>query len=262
MHCLIILLAALAIDPISLTGRMDYALPITAPRVCIVGSGYNGTDVTGPMLVFNGASGGIRCGSADPFRATGARIDSVRVVRVGTGGCAVSFVARSAAERPGEIVIRDVLVCGLSDLQGGSVKDNWETGLLIDGGDLNDTNAAGVRRVRLDGVRVASCLGDSIVLRNVTHLTATHLQIDKGTANRVPTMIVENSRHLDLAVNIFGELHLRGCDVVNVRGYVQTLRVDAKCRNVTINGVVGKYEPERGGGFVNTWGMVIQRVQK
>ena len=133
---------------------------------------------------------------------------------------------------------------------------------MIDGGDLTDTNAAGIRRVRIDGLRVASCLGDSIVLRNVTHLTATHLEIDKGTANRVPCMIVENSRHLELTVNIFGELHLRGCDVVNVRGYVQTLRIDKNCRNVVVSGIVGKYEPERGGAMVNTWGMVIQKSGK
>lgn len=251
-----LLLAALTIDPITLTDRMTSAMPIMAPRVCIVGHGYNGTDETGPLILFNGKDGGIYCGSGDPFRATGSNIDSCRIVRVGTGGCAVSFVARNAAERPGEIVIRDVLACGLSDLRGGTVKDNWDTGLVIDGGTLLEPGAAGIRRVRIDNFRAASCLAESIILRNVTHVTGTAIQIDQGTANRVPQMLMENSRHVDLQVNIFGELRINGCDVVRIGGYVQQLYIDRNCKNVVVSGTVDKFTMERGAKAVNTWGML------
>lgn len=251
-----LLLASLAIDPITLSEPMKSAMPIVAPRVCIVGHGYNGTDETGPMILFNGKDGGIYAGAGDPFRATGSLVGGVRVVRVGSGGCAVSFVARNPAERPGEIVIRDVLTCGLSDLRGGQPTDNWDTGLLIDGGTLLEPGAAGIRRVRIDNFRAASCLAESIILRNVTHVTGTGIQIDKGTANRVPVMLVENSRHVDLTVNIFGELHVRGCEIVNIRGYVQTLYIDKKCRNVTVSGTVDRLVPEPGAKSVNTWGMM------
>lgn len=251
-----LLLAALTIDPITLSDRMTSALPIVAPRVCIRGEGYNGTDETGPMIVFNGKDGGVYCGQGDDFRATGSRVDSCRIVRVGTGGAALSFVARNKAERPGEIVIRDVLTCGLSDLRGGNVKDNWDTGLVIDGGTLLEPGAAGIRRVKIDNFRAASCLDKSIHINNVTHLTGTGIQIDQGTANRVPQMLVENSRHVDLAVNIFGELHVRGCEIVNIRGYVQSLYIDRHCKSVVVSGIVDKMTLERGAKAVNTWGMI------
>ncbi len=244
------------IDPITLTDRMTSALPIVAPRVCIRGEGYNGTDETGPMIVFNGKDGGIYCGSGDAFRATGSKIEGVRLARVGTGSRAISFVAASKAERPGEIVIRDVLTCGLSDLRGGQPTDNWDTGLLIDGGNLTEPGAAGIRRVRMDNFRAASCLAESIILRNVTHVTGTGIQIDQGTANRVPQMLVENSRHVDLQVNIFGELRINGCDVVRIGGYVQQLYIDKSCKNVVVSGTVDKLTMERGAKAVNTWGML------
>lgn len=255
----LLLLAAITIDPITLTDRMTSALPIVAPRVCITGHGYNGTDETGPMILFNGRDGGIYCGSGDHFRATGSVVDRVRVVRVGSGGVAASFTAKSAAERPGEIVIRDVLTCGLSDLRGGQPKDNWDTGLLIDGGTLLEPGAAGIRRIRIDNFRAASCLAESIILRNVTHVTALHTEVEAGNSGRVPNVIVENSRHLDLRLNVFGEVHLRGCNVVVIDGYIQTLRINKACRDIVVRGVVGKLVVEDGAPkSVKTDQVVIQ----
>lgn len=260
---LLLLVAMLAQSPIQISDRQFYRAPIVAPRVEIVGSGCNGTDPTGPILCFDpGVRDGITLGAGDPFRATGSRISGTRVARYASGGTAIKIAALNEGERPGEIVLRDILVCGMSDLAGGDAKDNWDTALLIDGGNLTATGAAGVRRIRIDNFRAASCLGDSIVLRNVTHLTGTAIQIDKGTSPRpVPTMVVEKSRHVNISVNLFGELHIRNSDVVTVSGYVQTLRVDRLSTNVVVSGVVGQYVPERGGSYVNTWGMVVQKTK-
>lgn len=224
--------------------------PFIAARVNIVGDGFHGNDVTGPMVVFN-CHDGFDLGRGDPYRATGGRIERIKIVKQGTGGTAIALRATSKAERPGEYVIRDVKILGYSDLRGTPTIDNWETGLLIDGGNLNETNAAGIRCVRIDGLRVAGCIGESVVLRNVTHVTATGLQVDPGSVKRVPVVIVENSRHVFIyGLNVFGEVHLRGCENVILSGYAQVIRIDRKCVGVTIEGRVPKVQVERGAGLV------------
>lgn len=249
MNAFLILIAAIA-QTVPVNGTLTFTQPWTTSRVDVAGNGWNGTDKTGPALLFMpGAADGLVIGAGDPYRATGGKIERVRIVRKSSGGTAIKITALSAAERPGETIIRDVLTCGLSDLQGGN-PDNWDTGLLIDGGTLLDVGAAGVRRVRIEHFRAASCLSDSIVFRNVTHLSGDDIQIDQGTApGRVPTMIVENSRHVQLAgLNIFGELQIRGSANVRIDGYVQTLRVDAKCQGIHVTGVVGAVQVDNGAG--------------
>lgn len=250
MNAFLIIIAALT-QTFPVNGTLTFTQPWTASRVDIQGNGWNGTDKTGPALLFMpGSTDGLVLGGGDPYRATGGRIERVRIVRKGSGGTAIKITALSAAERPGEMIIRDVLTCGLSDLQGGN-PDNWDTGLLIDGGTLLEVGAAGVRRVRIEHFRAASCLGDSIVLRNVTHLSGDDIQIDQGTANRVPAMIVENSRHVQLShLNLFGELQVRGSTNVRIDGYVQTLRIDAKCQGIHVTGIVGAVHVEPGAGVV------------
>lgn len=273
---LLLILAAILSQPVeTITGLREMSAPWTVPRIDIEGRGPNGTDPTGPVIRFgHGVENGFVLGAGDPFRATGTRFDRLRIARLGTGGTAIKIVAKSAAERPGEIVINDVLVCGWSDLRGATTKDNWDTALLIDGGnepELTKSGVAGIRRVRIDRFRAASCLGDSIVFRNVTHLVGTDIQIDQGTATemvmlfgsplirpRVPVMVIENSRHVFLAgINIFGELHLRNCNNVVVSGYVQTLRIDKACKDIVVVGLVGKAAIEAKAARVNISGMGV-----
>lgn len=258
---LLLLLAALftqSAEPMQFTGQWLLAGTYKAPRIDITGVGFNGNDITGPIAVCSGNDGFI-IGEKAQFLGTGSRFERMRIAKRGTGGTALKFYAFSKADRPGEIVIRDVKVLGWSDLKGGSTKDLWEHGLIVDGGDLNDVNAAGIRRILLDNVRVAGCLGDSIVLRNVTHVTALHTEVEAGNSGRVPNVIVENSRHLDLRLNVFGEVHLRNCNVATVSGYFQTLRIDAKCRDVVVTGIAGKLVVEPGApASVKTDGIVIQ----
>lgn len=243
MNSLLLVIAALlqpakGVDVVTDTVYRD--APIRAARVDIVGTGFNGTDPTGPAICFQSrAVDGFVLGAGDPFRATGSRLDRLRIVREGNGGTAIKFVATSASERPGEIVLRDILVCGMTDLRGGPQKHNWETALLIDGGALNESGAAGVRRIRIDHFRAASCLGESIVLRNVTHVVATDVQIDRGTSPRaVPQITIENSRHVFIyGLNIFGEIHIRACENVVIDGYAQAVYVDARCKGVKLSGV-------------------------
>jgi hypothetical protein len=226
-----------------LTGTDTRTSSWIAPRIDIVGSGFNGTDATGPILQFaQGVRDGIVLGAGDPFRATGSRIERVRVARLGSGGVGIKIVALDEGQRPGEISIRDVLVCGMSDLRGGN-PDNWDTALLIDGGPLTAVNAAGVRRIRIDKFRAASCLSDSIIFRNVTHLCGTDIQVDRGTAHgTMPTLIIENSTHVFLdGLNVFGEVHLRGkCSVIQIRGYAQAIYIGAECSQVNFSGSADK----------------------
>lgn len=280
MNFLLLILAAISqpvepIPPVEITGRADVSSSWVVPRMDIYGVGFNGTDEDGPIVRFgHGVTDGFVLGAGKPYRATGSRFERLRISRLGTGGMAIKFVATSPAERPGEIVINDVLVCGWSDLKGSTTKDNWDTALLIDGSnepELTRSGVAGIRRIRIDRFRAASCLGDSIVFRNVTHLVGTDIQIDQGTATevvmlfgapvirpRVPVMVVENSRHVSLyGLNIFGELHIRNCNNVVVSGYVQTLRIDAKCRDVIVSANVKAHAVERGAMRVNVSGMGV-----
>ena len=258
----LLILAAVLSQTVTITDLQDRSAPWQQARIDIEGRGPNGTDPTGPIVRFgHGVADGFVLGAGDPFRATGSRIERLRIARQGTGGTAIKIVAKSPAERPGEIVINDVLVCGWSDLKGSSTKDNWDTALLIDGGtdaELTKSGVAGVRRIRIDQFRAASCLGDSIVFRNVTHLVGTGIQIDRGTSGRVPNMIIEDSRHIFLSgLNLFGELHLRNCNNVVLSGYVQTLRIDKDCRDVVVVGLVGKSAIEAKAARVNISGMGV-----
>lgn len=247
------LLLALCLPQEVLLETQHCPYPWVASRIDLEGNGYNGTDPTGPLLCFHGTDG-LQLGSGAAYRATGSKLERLRIVTTGNGGTAVQFFARSAAERPGESVIRDVKILGLSDLQGGTPQ-RWEHGLVIDGGDLNETNQAGARTFLIEGLRVAGCLGDSIRLTNVTHFFGRAIEIDQGKAPRVPSMIVERSRHIFLdQVNVFGELHLRGCQRVLVRGYVQTLYVDANCRDVLIEGIVDRLVVDGRGPYVGATG--------
>ncbi len=238
----LLLLAALTF-PDLVTGTQHHEQSWTAPRVCISGQGPNGTDRTGPIIRFGyGATDGIVLGAGDPFRATGTLIERVRVVRQGTGGTAIKIVALSVAERPGEIVIRDVLTCGMSDLQGGTVVDNWDTALLIDGGPVVGSGVAGIRRTRIDHFRAASCVGDAIVFKNVTHLAGTDIQGDRGTSGRVPTLVIEDSRDVNLSqLNWFGEVHLRGANsVINIDGYAQVIYVSEATIKINVRGTIDR----------------------
>ncbi|HET6423797.1 MAG TPA: hypothetical protein VFG20_08955 [Planctomycetaceae bacterium] len=230
-----------------LTETKTHTTPIVAPRVDIVGEGFNGTDPTGPILVFAGCDG-FDLGKGDPFRATGGRLERLRIVTNGTGGTALKFFAASKAERPGEIILRDLKILGLSDLNGRG-KNNWERGLVIDGGELNEVNASGVRSISVEWLRVAGCLSDSIALRNVTHFHGRDIQINQGTApeEKVPTFVIESSRHIFLSqMNLFGELHLRDCHNVIFDGYAQSISVDAKCRGIVLRGIVDRLTVEKG----------------
>jgi hypothetical protein len=220
--------------------------PIVAARVDISGNGFNGTDRTGPIVLFDGCDG-FDLGRGDPFRATGTHMERLRIVTSGTGGTALKFFAESKAERPGEIVLRDLKIMGMSDLNGHG-KHNWERGLVIDGGELFEVNAAGIRRVDVEGLRVAGCLSDSVYLRNVTHFHGRNIQIDRGSAKeKVPSFVIEKSRHVFLCeMNLFGELHLRDCTNIIFDGYAQTVFVDAKCQGIVVRGIVDRLVVEDG----------------
>lgn len=225
----------------TLTETVTHMEPLKAPRVDIVGQGFNGTDPVGPILQFAGCDG-LELGQGDPFRATGSHIERVRIVTNGTGGTALKFFASSKAERPGEIVIRDVKIMGMSDLNGRG-KNNWNHGLVIDGGELNEVNAAGIRKIIVENLRVAGCQSDSIILRNVTHFHGHAIEIDNGTAMREspPRMIIEHSRHVFLSqMNLFGEVVLRDCQNVILDGYAQVVTIEPGCKGIMISGIVDR----------------------
>lgn len=241
-------------------GTETHAAPIMASRVDIVGSGFNGTDSTGPIKLFVCPGDGFQLGRGDPFRATGGRLERMRIVRSGTGGVAINLTARSIAERPGQYTLRDLLILGMSDLKTTKTVDNWETGLRVDGGDdpeLKKNNVAGLRCVYAENVRIAGCLGDSILLKNATHFTGSAIQVDPGSAKRVPAVVIQDSRHVLIdKMNIFGEVHVRGSNVIVLSGYAQTIYIDKACADINITGVVGKVVVERGAKrvMVNTVG--------
>ena len=256
MNCLLLLIAAFSQ---TITAPQLRSEPWVAARVDVQGQGFNGTDIGGPMVQFVNCDG-FRLGSGDPFRATGGRIERLKVIKHGTGGTAIALRATSAGERPGECVIRDVKIMGYSDLRNTITSDNWETGLLVDGGNLNEVNAAGIRCVDVDGLRVAGCLGPSVDVKNATHFRCRALQVDPGSAGRVPQVTVEDSRHVFFTeANVFGEVHFRECKVVRFDGYAQVLRVDAKCADVTITGTVGKLDIAKGAKRINVNGVGVVR---
>jgi hypothetical protein len=239
-----------------ITDTVRYPASMTAPRINLVGSGSNGTDPTGPVVLFeHSAPSGYLLGSGNPFRATGNLVSGVRIVRQGSGGTALAFVATSAAERPGEIVIQNTKIGGWRALAGGETFDGFDCGVLFDG------RAVDIRRVHTANLRIFDCAGDSLIVRNVTHFYSADLEVDKGAANRVPNVIVENSRHVRFyGAEIFGEIHFRGCDQVRFDGYAQIIRIDKACSNVIVTSTCPKILVERGGKsgksvVVNGWGM-------
>ncbi len=245
----LILLAAM-LQPLT-DARIETA-PWVASRVDIVGQGWTSTDVMGPAVHFVGTGDGFVLGAGDPFRATGGRLERLKIVRKGSGGTAIKMVATSIAERPGQYTLRDLLILGDSDLHNSTTVDNWDCGILIDGGSLNKVNEAGIRCVRMDNVRIAGCLGDSLVLRNVLHFNGSAIQVDPGSSKRVPNVLIENSQHVVFGGNIFGELHVRGSKIVRIDGYVQTLRIDRNCSDVVVTGSVGKLAVDFRARRINT----------
>lgn len=248
MKSLFLLLAALSqldfTKPVIVTSTELFRAPIVAPRVNIRGEGFNGTDPTGPVLLFdvgtdNGICVGVVTQKKDEFRCTGGSVERVRIVCRGQGGAAFYAACHSSAARPGELKFRDVKIMGLSDVQGGPTKDNWEIGAAFIG-----TKGIDLRSVDMELVRIAGCRGDSLVAKYVTHFTARNIEVDTGKSGRIPTVVFENCRQVNFSGRVFGEIHLRGCEVVEVTGYAQAVYIDKACKMVTLRGIFPKVVSE------------------
>lgn len=208
----------------------------------IVGTGCNGNDYVGPIMVFSGTgqNGIVVNGENAPYRATGGKIENLRICRKrGTsGGTAIHIYAIDAAQRPGEIALRRLKLFPEAALGGGGVGvGNWATGLHVDGSMLTTSGAAGIRRVTMDDVRIAGCDNRSMVLNNVVHCCMNNVQVDPGSAAAASIEIIDGQNIEATNIIVHGDLIIGGkATEVALHGRFHTVRIGSQCRAVTIFG--------------------------
>ena len=116
-------------------------------------------------------------GSGSAYAGTGGGLENFLIIKAAgyKGGNAIELVAISDQQRPGEMLLTNVLAYGES---GGL----WSHGLVVDGSACKTPGARGVRTVNCRKVRFADCASQhqSVVLNQATHFYAHGLAVDPG----------------------------------------------------------------------------------
>jgi len=114
--------------------------------------------------------------SGAPFAGTGGGLENCLILKAAgfSGGSAIEIIAQSDRQRPGEMLLTNILAYG----EGKSGR--WAHGLHIDGTACNEPGARGVRSVNCRKIRFSdvSTPHQTVLLNQVTHFYAHGLAID------------------------------------------------------------------------------------
>lgn len=213
------------------TGTYKITAPLAARQgTMILGEGSQGSTVGfgSTLLVVGNGDAIVWDGTGRQYAGTGGGVRNLLIVKESgsTGGTAVRIAATSDSQRPGEMVVENVLVYGRGTGQ-------WDRGFVIDGRKADTDGARGVRSVMLSKARAASCLVDfeCIVIDQGTHVTATHLQVDTGNGTGRPGLTIRGvATNVNLAnIIVHGTVVIQdGPTNVNLHGRVTDLRIVGK----------------------------------
>ena len=206
----------------------------------IRGIGTNGNDFVGPVLLFEGkdADGLVISGKGAKYIGTGGSVSNLRICKKSGhhGGRGLVLTALNEAERSGEYVLRDLKVFPESALGGGAA-GYFADGVVVSGEMLTKPGAAGIRRVMMDNVRVASCTNRAFFLHNAVHCTMNAVQVDPGRQTQALFEIRDGQNIQGVNMIIHGDLILTGkATEVSLTGRFHTLRVGKDCRAVVLMG--------------------------
>lgn len=221
----------------------------------LTGIGPVGTDERGPIVIATTA--GIVCdGKCDPIcTATGTAIRNLKVhAKNKQTGDGISITGIDPTHRSGEMLIERVLMYG-GDI-GNSDRGTFDRGIVVDGSMYRVFGAAGIRRVIMNGVRVADTRRDTILLLNAVHCCMNSVQIDTGVGSHPVMRIVDGQNIVGTNMIINGTLIIDGTAVdLHLSGRFDEVIVKSTVRQCVITGTVRKMVIERGatGAFIGCY---------
>lgn len=150
------------------------------------GYGPVGNDNRGPILLFaNGSGDGVIFNgeSGSRYEGTGGGVYNLKIVKESGhfGGTGLLITGIDKANRFGEGEFKNVKVFQRGDL-GSGASGEWTHGVVVDGTMYPDSGAAGIRRLLFENLRVSGVEEKAIWLRNATHVTMIHCEVDPGEA--------------------------------------------------------------------------------
>jgi hypothetical protein len=157
--------------------------------VMLMGEGSQGSNSGYGTTVVHHSNGGLFLwnGNGTPYAGTGGGLQNFQLLKADgySGGDAIKILGTSDSQRPGEMVLTNILVA----TEGSGL---WERGLHVDGTACTTPGSKGVRSVVCHKFRVASCtVNDQYVyLNQAVHFSAHHLQIDTGSGTGTAGMTV------------------------------------------------------------------------
>jgi len=176
--------------------------------VMLIGAGSQGSsDSFGTTIIHHSNSDCLVWnGSGTLYAGTGGGLQNFQILKATgySGGNAIKIVSTNDTQRPGEMVLSNILVAMQST-------GLWQRGLFIDGSATVTPGSAGVRSVHCFKVRVAACTENNeyIKLTTVVHFAATGLQIDQATGTGTVGMTIDGAETTNIFVtgaNINGNL--------------------------------------------------------
>lgn len=159
--------------------RKNGVLPIVQGVMVLCEGSQGSTDGYG--TVFRDYSN-VSCfrfdGSGTAFAGTGGGLKNCLILKMPgfSGGNPVEIVAQSDNNRPGEMMLENVLAYG-------SGSGRWTRGLVVDGSACNTPGNRGVRTVVANKCRFADVLtvGETVLINQVSHFYAHSLGVDQGS---------------------------------------------------------------------------------
>ena len=206
-------------------------------------------------------------GSGDSSAGTGGGLEDFLIVKANDGatnytsGVALHIEAQSTTNRPGEMLITNVLIYGADT-------SYWSRCIEVDGTAANTSGTKGVRTINFRKVRVAeaSVANETVLFNQATHISSHGLAIDQGTGataesgitirgevngmflsglNMVGSLIVENN----IGNNKCNHLHIDG--KIQGRINIQDSQVDGTIRVSGLGAVPGSSTPVLPGALIN-----------
>lgn len=169
---------------------------------------------TGDLIEFDGTGA--------PNTGTGGGLRDLLIVKADTyqGGTAITLAATDDDQRPGEMILSNILVAGVGNASGGDGDGGlWEHGLVIDGTACDTAGARGVRSVYGFKLRFAEATieGETVVINQATHLFFFGLQIDQGDSDATQGLTIKgiNENINLLGVDIGGTITIVANDTDN-----------------------------------------------
>ena len=155
---------------------------ITVPQgIMLKGEGSQGSNQSFGTVIRHNANGDCFYFSGEGISnaGTGGGMENFLIVKTGSysSGTAIFIEAQSSDNRPGEMLLTNILAYGVDD-------GRWTRGLVVDGTAANTSGTRGVRSVHCRKCRFAevTSINETVVLNQVSHFFAQGLQIETGDA--------------------------------------------------------------------------------